>query len=578
MIQDLVFDVIVLGSGGGGCAAAIIAARNGASVALVSKEAIGVGNTRMSEATMASSGILDGDSPEVLKKDILKGGEYLNRLELVDLVSQNASSAVHFLESLGHFFLRDDEGVLSGTQANRLGGHSFARSFYSAGSGVSVAHALRNVVAASESISVFEDTFAASLLMEEDEVRGALAVDLKSSDYFVLRGKAVILATGGCGWLYYPHTTNVRTITGDGYAIACEAGAELVDMEMVQFFPFAMNRPPRFAGSLLGEPNLAGPKGKLINGLGEVVKDRDINRMTRAQVTALMAKEINAGRVTEWGGLKLDLSENLNVPEMAEYKKVQDSRGRWEKVRQAYGEAAFQWKEPWDVSPSAHYMMGGVKINAQGLSNLKNLYAAGETAGGSMGANRLGSSSIADIFVTGMAAGEEAARAATGSSDKEISKAAVTHEVEKIERLFGKKGAKRPITIKRELQKLMVENVGIARDEKRLTHALSEIDRMKEEAEHDISVSPVRRYNTELLDVLEVKNMLSCAEMIATCARIRTESRGAHLRLDYPEKDDVNWLKNIAIWKDNDQLKTTLSEITAREIYEDMQSGEHRKG
>lgn len=568
MLKELDFDIVVIGAGGGGCASAIVAARNGASVALTSKEAIGIGNTRLSEAAITSSGVMEEDSPEVLKEDMLKGGEYLNNIELVDLISKNASSAIHFIEGLGHSFRRDEEGRLSVKAADRLGGHSFHRTFYSAGSGVSLAHALRNVVANSANISVFEDTLVISLLREESEIRGAFAVNLKTSDLLVFKGKATILATGGCGWLFYPQTTNNKSATGDGYSMAFEAGATLVDMEMLQFFPFAMNHPSHYAGSLLEEPILAGPKGKLINGLGEIVADHDINRMTRAQVTALMAKEILAGRTTKWGGLKLDLSANLDVQEMTHYKEVMDKRNRFEKVRKAYGEAAFNWEEPWDISPSAHYMMGGVKIDHNGNSNVKGLYAVGEVAGGAMGANRLGSTSIADVFVMGMEAGKKAAEFGIGSPKKQIRKSLIAMNVEKTEELFGKRGTKRPIKIKRELQQLMREHVGIARDEKSLTYALSEIERMEDELETEISISTIRRYNTELLDAIEARNMLNCAKMITYCARMRKESRGAHLRLDYPEKDDTNWLKNITVWKEGDRLRTSLSDAKAIEVYE----------
>lgn len=573
MIKEFDFDVVVLGAGGAGCTAAIVAARNGASVALVSKEAIGMGNTRICEGVMTSSGVLDGDSPEILKEDMLKGGEYLNNLELVEIITKNASSAIRFVESLGHFFRRDEEGMLSPKTVDRLGGHSFHRSFVSPGSGVSLAHALRNAVCNTNSISVFEDTMVISLLQEEEEVYGVLAVGLKKSDCLVLRGKVSILATGGCGWLYYPQTTNNISATGDGYAVAFEAGAELIDMEMVQFHPFAMNHPIHYAGTLLAEPVLAGPKGKLINGLGEAVADRDINRMTRAKVTALMAKEIAAGRVTKWGGLKLDLSGNLDVPEMVHFKKVNDERKRFEKVHKAYGEAAFNWEAPWDVSPSAHYMMGGVRIDRNGHSSLKNLYAVGEVAGGVMGANRLGSTSLTDIFVMGMVVGEEAARSAVESRSKEIKKSLINKEVEKIESLFGKKGTNRPIKIERELQKIMRENGGIVRDEPRLNYALNKIESMQEQMEHDVSISTIRRYNSELIDLTELKNMLILAKIIVICARMRTESRGAHLRLDYPDKDDANWLKNIIVFKEDGEHKTSISEINAGEIRGEVKTG-----
>jgi fumarate reductase (CoM/CoB) subunit A len=566
MIKEFDFDLVVIGAGGAGCTAAITAAREGKSIALLSKEALAIGNTRMSGGEIVSSGISPGDSPEILMEDMIRGGEYLNQPELVRLVSKGATSAIHFLESLGVFFRRDEEGRLSDKAANRLGGHRFHRSFSSPGSGMALGHALRNGVANEMSISVFEDTLALTLFREEDEIRGTLAMDLRTSKWLVLRSKATILATGGCGWIYFPQTTNNRSATGDGYAMAYQAGAHMVDMEMVQFFPFAMNHPACLAGNILDEPILAGPKGKLINGLGEVVADQDINLLTRAQVTALMAKEISAGRVTQWGGLKLDLSGNLDVPEMVKYKKLNEERKQFEKVRKGYGETAFQWKEPWDVSPSAHYMMGGVKIDSQGRSTLRNLYAVGEVAGGVMGANRLGATSLADIFVMGMQVGKEASRFSSESSIKGIKESLIHQEIKKVEQLFRKRGSKRPIQIERELQRFMREHVGIVRDEKRLTNALMEIDRLEEKLDRDVSISPIERYNTEILDAIELKNMLTCARMIATSARIRKESRGAHLRLDYPDKDDRDWLKNITLWKGKNSIETSVSNAMVPDI------------
>lgn len=188
---------------------------------------------------------------------------------------------------------------------------------------------------------------------------------------------------------------------------------------------------------------------------------------------------------------------------------------------------------------------------------MNNLFAVGEVAGGAMGANRLGSTSIAEIFITGIEAGRQTAGSSAQAS-KKIRDSLILEEIEKVEHLFGRKGRRRPVQFKKELQQLMREEVGIVRDEPRLTHALSEIDRLEDETENDLSVSLIRRFNTEFIDAIELKNMLACAKMIVISARIRKESRGAHLRLDYPDKDDINWLKNIVIRKEGKELKTSL--------------------
>lgn len=178
-----------------------------------------------------------------------------------------------------------------------------------------------------------------------------------------------------------------------------------------------------------------------------------------------------------------------------------------------------------------------------------------------MGANRLGATSLADILVTGMVAGSEASTSIKGQKTKAIKKSLIAKEVKKMEKCFGQRGKKRPIRLKRELQQLMRENVGIVRHEDSLNHALSQIDRIQGEMENDLSVSTIRRYNTEFLDAVELRNMLTCARMIAICAGERKESRGAHLRLDYPNKDDAHWLRNIIIQKKDGEIETSFSQI-----------------
>ncbi|MBC7104690.1 MAG: FAD-binding protein, partial [Firmicutes bacterium] len=223
----------------------------------------------------------------------------------------------------------------------------------------------------------------------------------------------MVLATGGAGWLYYPHTDCLRGATGDGMALAYAAGAELVDMEMVQFIPFAIVHPPSFCGILIGEPSVAGPHGVLLDGQGRLLLE-NVRRQTRAAVTRVMAEALAAGRGTERGALLLDMSGNLKSREGREHLAYLKRRGRLEAVRRAYGDKAYKGEEPWEVLPSAHYFIGGLRVDPWGATNLPGLYAAGQAAGGVHGANRLGSVSLAELFVFGRRAGLAAARFALG--------------------------------------------------------------------------------------------------------------------------------------------------------------------
>ncbi|GAB4336257.1 MAG: fumarate reductase subunit A [Candidatus Abyssubacteria bacterium] len=535
--------MLVIGAGGAGVTAAVEAARMGARVVMVSKEPIGYGDTRISLGVMSTSpDTSSGDSEEQFVEDMIRGGEGLNDPKLVRALVRDALDATVTFEGYGHIFLRDEAGVL-----NRIfppGGHTSSRAIASPGVGISMGHAMRSAAARAH-VEVLEETYCAELLVRDGEVVGAVAVHKTSGEPVALLSRATILAAGGAGSLYYPHTDCMPAVVGDSYGLALRAGAELVDMEQVQFLPFGITHPPAMLGAPCGEPAMAGPHGRLLNNKGEVVLEH-IMSMTRAAVARVVMEEVRRGGATEHGGLLLDLRPNMEAPEgefmLAMMKKV---GGIFlDIVRRAYGEKAANLREPWDVLPTAHYNMGGVKTDEWCRSAVPGLYACGQAQGGVMGGNRLGSTSLTEIFVFGKRAGMTAARESIKRTIADDSTA--RHALEKVRSLFGASGNHRPIHLKRALQKLMWENVGPLRDPDGLEEAIKEIAGIRRQAA-DLRISGFKPHNSEVSDAIELSHMLDAADAIVLSALERTESRGAHVRSDYPERDDKSPVKNMVV-------------------------------
>ncbi len=352
----------------------------------------------------------------------------------------------------------------------------------------------------------------------------------------------------------------MQSATGDGFSLAYEAGAELIDMEQVQFIPFGITHPRPFIGLLCGEPATAGPFGHLLNNKGDVVLE-GINTMTRAQVAKAICMEVEKGGGTRHKGLILDLSPNLAHPKGLQARQKIKETGIFEPVREAYGEKAYEWEEPWDVSPTAHYHMGGIRADSEGRTRVKGLYAAGQAQGGIHGGNRLGSVSLAEIFVFGRRAGRSAAQDALGE-EREIKgfESVITRDVQELKSLYGSQGSHRPIKLKRRLQELMWKKVGVLREEVKLKEALEEL-REFDALTRDLSISPIKRFNNEVKDALELQMMLIAARAIALSALERRESRGAHVRVDFPQKDDLGWRRNTLVWKEGMEMKVRAEEV-----------------
>lgn len=548
------FDVVVIGGGGAGAAAAIAARKAGARVALLSKEPAGYGDTRIAEGGFTYPGRAAGDSPDLFFEDIMKSGEYLSDPKIARAMAEDAEAAIRALESFGYIIRRDETGQVGPKMAKRAGGHSVNRTVNSSGRGVHMGVVLR-AACARAGVEVFEDQMAWRILRENGRVQGVGAYHLTTGAWKVFQAPAVALATGGTGWLYYPHTDCVRTTTGDGYALALDAGAELIEMEQVQFLPFAFSNPMHMLGIFCMESSHAGPYARLLDNKGELVAEQ-INRLTRAQVTRIVASALREGRGGPHGGLFLDLSPNLAHEDGRAVRDLLFSQGGFTATRRAQGMKAYRWEEPIEILPSAHYHMGGVRTDENGASKVPGLYAAGAVQGGLHGANRLGSSALTEIIVFGQRAGTAAAQyARTAQRAPE----AVFDAPASI--MPGTQGRHAPIALVRRLQKIMWDHVGPLRDAAGLQSGLKALNQVSEDAK-DIKIASGAGCNNDMRDALELALMLPTAYAMAQAALLRQESRGAHLRDDFPEMESTLY-HTLSAMPEPGQVKTTRAEIAA---------------
>lgn len=560
MVRRIECDVLCIGAGGAGIVAAVTAAEAGANVLIISKGPYGCGNTRIAAGLVLRPNISPKDSPDALMRDIIVGGEFLNDQALVEKYCERAHLAAELMERFGVIFARTPSGKLAPLPA-ALGGHSLPRTLPGYSEAIPIGTALRSA-AARAGVDVLDETLAVSLLRNGGAVEGALCLRWLTGEMVAIAAKQTILATGGLGWIFYPHTSNSRALTGDGYALALEAGAELTDMEHQQFIPFALTHPESMVGIVCGEPAIAGPYGKLLDAEGKEVLPR-IRTMTRAKVAAAMALAKEHGRATDHGGLLLDLSPNfrgvIGTKMFAFLKRTVPSMT--EVVRRAYGEEAARGEVPWDVFPTGHYQLGGVRVDTDcRVRGVDNLFAIGEAQGGLYGANRIGSTSLAELFIFGSTAGTLAAEAAANRERPEAETGTIERAYSNAERLLGSSGSHRPVELVRRLQRTMWENVGPIRDAARLDRALEEISEIAEQR-RDLSVSYRRDCNPEWSDALELEKMLTVAEVVALSAKAREESRGGHVRLDHSDRDDKKWVKNVIVRMDDGALSVRTEDV-----------------
>jgi succinate dehydrogenase / fumarate reductase flavoprotein subunit/fumarate reductase flavoprotein subunit len=550
MDEQLTTDILILGAGGAGLMVALHAFWRDPSldITLVSKGLLGKsGCTRMVQGGY-NVALNPEDSVQAHFEDTVRGGAFLNDQELAWTLVADAPRIVRELENrIGCWFDRSPDGRI---HQKPFAGQSFDRTVHVGDlTGIEIMARLRDQVFAT-SVHCLESVRGLDLLTAEAgrQIIGAVLLDVQTGEFIVARAKAVVLCTGA-GPLMYQRSACAQEKAMDGVAMAFRAGARLMDMEMVQFHPTGMVVPgSRLNGALL-EEGLRGAGAHLFNGQGERFMARyDAQRMessTRDRVSRACYLEVLAGRGTQNGGVWIDVS-HLG----AEFVENNFAGMRDRCLRVGFDLA----REPVEVCPTAHFHMGGIRINRDGFTNLEGLFAAGEDAAGVHGANRLGGNGVAESTVYGARVGDAVADWVKHRHLSQPPNAQVAAAKAAPNRFLAQKTGESPWPLRDELGKVMWDRVGVVRSGAKLEQALAEIAALKAQAEK-ISVPGGRAFNLTWQQALDLRNLLTASEIIARFALMRQDSRGAHFREDFPQADQVNWLRNIYAVRDSERVK-----------------------
>jgi succinate dehydrogenase / fumarate reductase flavoprotein subunit len=557
-------DVLIIGAGGAGLRAAIEASAAGVRVGLVCKSLLGKAHTVMAEGGIAAAlaNVDERDNWKVHFADTMRGGQYVNQWRMAELHAKEAPDRVRELEAWGAVFDRTKDGRIL---QRHFGGHKYPRLAHVGDrTGLEMIRTLQDH-GVHQGIDVHMEHTILSLLKDGDRVVGAFGYERERGRFKIFRAKAVVLATGGIGRAY-KITSNSWEYTGDGHALAYEAGAELIDMEFIQFHPTGMVWPPSVMGILVTE-GVRGEGGILLNKDGKRFMfesipgnyqaqtadneeegwrycqgHKDARRppelLTRDHVSRCIVREIKEGRGSPHGGVYLDISWiKQKMPNAADH------------IKRKLPSMYHQFKQladiditeqPMEVGPTTHYIMGGVRVDPDTqMSRLPGLFAAGECAAGINGANRLGGNSLSDLLVFGKRGGEFAATFARDNPHGQIN----TNEIDTVAREAlapfesRGRGSENPYAVQKDLQETMQSLVGIVRTETEMREALERIDGLKGRGKQ-AAVTGNREYNPGWHTALDLKNMLTVSEAITRAALERKESRGAQFREDYPNKDE----------------------------------------
>jgi succinate dehydrogenase / fumarate reductase flavoprotein subunit len=550
-------DVIVIGAGGAGLRAAIEASAEGASVGLVCKSLLGKAHTVMAEGGVAAAlaNLDPQDDWKVHFHDTMHGGKMLNNWRMAQLHAQEAPDCVRELEHWGALFDRTKDGKI---MQRAFGGHTWRRLAHVGDrTGLEMIRTLQDKGIHS-GMDVYMECTITHLIKDGERISGAFGYWRESGRFVLFKSKAVVLATGGIG-KSYKVTSNSWEYTGDGHSLAYDAGAELIDMEFVQFHPTGMVWPPSVKGLLVTEA-VRGEGGLLTNRNGERFMEKyDPERMelsTRDVVARSIYIEVQEGRGTPHGGAYLDISHRG-----AEYvkKKLPSMYHQF----MEFAEIDIT-KEPMEVFPTTHYMMGGVRVDADTTgSTVPGLFAAGEVAAGLHGANRLGGNSLSDLLVFGKRAGLGAAQYANELRDNtlKIDDIELEKAAQEMLRPFENSEGENPYTVHQALQETMGTYIGVFRTKEKIADGLEEIQVLKDRASQ-LRIEGSRMFNPGWHLCKDLKSMLIVSEAIAKSALQREESRGAHSRVDFPKYDNEKWGNvNSVISKDNGTMKIGTSPL-----------------
>jgi succinate dehydrogenase / fumarate reductase flavoprotein subunit len=579
------YDVLVIGAGGAGLRAAVEARESGLRVAIICKSLFGKAHTVMAEGGAAASmgNVNDKDSWMVHFRDTMRGGKFLNHFRMAELHAKEAPDRIWELETWGALFDRTKEGKIS--QRN-FGGHEYPRLAHVGDrTGLELIRTMQQKIVQLQQkdgretgdmesgIKVFAELTITDILKENGKISGAYGYWRESGEEVLFEAPAVVIATGGVGKTF-KITSNSWEGTGDGHALALKAGANLVDMEFLQFHPTGMVWPPSVRGILVTE-SVRGEGGVLTNNLGErfmfkyipdVFKDKyadneaeadrwyedqDNNRrppelLPRDEVARAINSEVKAGRGTEHGGVFLDVSKRLPAELI---KKRLPSM--WHQFYELAGVDIT--KEAMEVGPTCHYVMGGVEVEPDTAAavGVPGLFAAGEVAGGMHGSNRLGGNSLTDLLVFGRRAGVGAVDYVKKNGANPVSQAAITAAASKIQAPFDREGGENSYSLHAELQEITHNLVGIIRTGSELKEAIAKIAEIRKRSAN-VSVSGGRKFNPGFHLAFDLDNMLLVAESTAKSAINREESRGGHTRDDFPGMDN-KWrqINNISSFDGN---------------------------
>jgi len=560
-------DVLVIGAGGAGLRAAIEASAAGVRVGLVCKSLLGKAHTVMAEGGIAAAlaNVDERDNWKVHFSDTMRGGQYVNQWRMAELHAKEAPDRVRELEAWGAVFDRTKDGKI--LQRN-FGGHKYPRLAHVGDrTGLEMIRTLQDH-GVHRGIDVHMEHTILSILKDGNRAVGAFGYERERGRFKIFRAKAIVLATGGIGRAY-KITSNSWEYTGDGHSLAYDAGAELIDMEFVQFHPTGMVWPPSVCGILVTE-GVRGEGGILTNKEGKRFMfdsipenyraqtadneeegwrycqgDKNARRppelLTRDHIARCIVREIKQGRGSPHGGVYLDIAWiKQKLPNAADY------------IKRKLPSMYHQFKQladiditeqPMEVGPTTHYIMGGIHVDPDTqMSRVPGLFAAGECAAGINGANRLGGNSLSDLLVFGKRAGEFAARFAKDNSLGKIDSPSRTGPkidvvAQEAVAPFERSGGENPYEIQGDLQELMQDNVGIVRTESEMQLALEQLEKLKERA-NNAGVTGHREFNPGWHTALDLKNLLTVSEAISRAALERKESRGAQFREDYPNKEE----------------------------------------